>query len=84
MEAEEYKNKAVNDIDKSTYSQEQKNKLPYFNGNDLETAYECGFSEAAKKAERSYCIVSGCEYLNDCTLHMEYCPEIEKFKSLIK
>ena len=50
MTAEEYANNLVNKIDKSSYSQNKKNKFPHFDANDLADAFDAGQEEMKKKA----------------------------------
>lgn len=42
MTAEEYRNSRVNDRDNSNYSQHEKNRIQYFDGYDLQIAFDYG------------------------------------------
>ena len=46
MTAEEYANNRVNLIDNSSYEQKKKNRISYFNGEDLEDAFDAGEENA--------------------------------------
>ena len=80
MKAEEYANNLVNNIDKSTYSQKDKNRLSYFNGNDLADAFDAGQEEMKRKAINSFCNVS-CIDSDSCS--KKGCPVYDRFIELL-
>ena len=80
MTAEEYANNLVNKIDKSSYSQNKKNKFPHFDANDLADAFDAGQEEMKRKAINSFCNVS-CIDSDSCS--KKGCPVYDRFTELL-
>lgn len=90
MTAEEYRNIRVNDRDNSNYSQHEKNRIQYFDGYDLQIAFDYGQEEMKNKAIKYFCIehcnigqFENCFITNRCGVCKDFIEFLKKIVMVV-